>query len=152
MERSGLEEEQIQFLEASIEMFDLLKEMLQYYEDQAGEMAERAEGKRKEELLKLKEALFQNQRRKPESYVEAVQLVWMYCLMTPIIDIGRCDVFFGDLYCHDIDNGILTEEEALKITQNFFQLVDHLDCETDGRVIVGGYGRRNPEKIGRAHV
>lgn len=108
-------------------------------------MAERAEGKRKEELLKLKEALFQNQRRKPESYLEAVQLVWMYCLMTPIIDIGRCDVFFGDLYCHDIDNGILTEEEALKITQNFFQLVDHLDCETDGRVIVGGYGRRNPE-------
>ena len=145
MERSGLEEEQIQFLEASIEMFDLLKDMLQYYEDQAGEMAERAEGKRKEELLKLKEALFQNQRRKPESYLEAVQLVWMYCLMTPIIDIGRCDVFFGDLYCHDIDNGILTEEEALKITQNFFQLVDHLDCETDGRVIVGGYGRRNPE-------
>lgn len=85
MERSGLEEEQIQFLGASIEMFDLLKEMLQYYEDQAGEMAERAEGKRKEELLKLKEALFQNQRRKPESYLEAVQLVWMYCLMTPIM-------------------------------------------------------------------
>ena len=44
--------------------------------EQAGEMAERAEGKRKEELLKLKEALFQNQRRKPESYLEAVQLVW----------------------------------------------------------------------------
>lgn len=54
MKRNGLEEEQLQFLEASVQMFELLKEMPHYYEKQAGDMAESAEGKRKEESLSLK--------------------------------------------------------------------------------------------------
>ena len=28
-------------------------------------------------------------------------------------------------------------------------MIDHLDCETDGRVIVGGYGRRNQSNADR---
>ncbi len=145
LEEDGLAESQVQFLTASLDMLKLLKDILAYYEKQARELAEGAEGSRKKELLRLADALSQNQVAKPASYLEAVQLVWMYCLLGPIIDIGRCDVFFGDLYCHDIDNRVINEGEALQITMNFFRLIDHLDCETDGRVIVGGYGRRNPE-------
>jgi hypothetical protein len=33
--------------------------------------------------------------------------------------------------------------------QNLCVLIDSLDCETDGRVIVGGYGRRNPVNADR---
>lgn len=145
LQAEGLEKEQIQFLNAALDMLDLYKNVLNYYEQQAAKMADSAEGVRRQELVRLADALHNNQIAKPASYLEAVQLVWMYCLLGPIIDIGRCDVFFGDLYCHDIDHQVLTEEEALRITMNFFQLIDHLDCETDGRVIVGGYGRRNPK-------
>jgi pyruvate-formate lyase len=141
----GLDDGQTQFLEASLDMLQLFRDILCYYERQAREMAEEASGTRREELLRLADALCKNQVEKPASYIEAVQLVWMYCLMAPIIDIGRCDVFFGDWYCHDIDNHVLDEEEALKITMNFFKLIDHLDCEVDGRVVLGGYGRRNVE-------
>jgi len=142
-------EESKKFLKASIEMLTLLIDMLAYYEVQASELLKEAKGERKIELERLRDALKCNQIQAPKSYIESVQLVWMYCLLTPIIDIGRCDVFFGDLYSHDIDHGVLTEDEALKITQCFFKLVDHLDCETDGRVIVGGYGRRNQEQADR---
>ena len=34
----------------------------------------------------------------------------------------------------------MTEEDAVELLRSFFRLIDHLDCETDGRVIVGGYG------------
>jgi hypothetical protein len=51
--------------------------------------------------------------------------------------------------CQDIDSGRLTEEEAVALLCSFYRLIDHLDCETDGRVIVGGYGRRNPVNADR---
>lgn len=149
LEDKTLEENQILFLQGALDMLKLFRSILCYYEEQAREMAKGEKGLRQKELLRLADALHQNQIAKPASYLEAVQLVWMYCLLTPIIDIGRCDVFFGDLYCHDIDSNILTEEEALQITMNFFRLIDHLDCEVDGRVVLGGYGRRNPETADR---
>ena len=85
----------------------------------------------------------------PSSMLEALQLVWIYSLMAPLIEFGRLDEYLGDLYVHDVDNGIITEEEAVELLKSFFRLIDHLDCETDGRVIVGGYGRRNPENADR---
>lgn len=70
-------------------------------------------------------------------------------MMAQLIEFGRMDVYLGDFYCHDIDNGIITEAQALRMVQSFYRLVDHLDCDTDGRVIVGGYGRRNPGNADR---
>ena len=69
--------------------------------------------------------------------------------MCPLVEFGRMDEYLGDLYCHDIDNGVITEAQALKMAQTYFYLIDALDDETDGRVIVGGYGRRNPENADR---
>ena len=69
--------------------------------------------------------------------------------MTPSTEFGRLDVYLGDFYCHDIDNGVLTEQEALEIIQSMFRLMDSLDCDTTGRLFIGGYGRRNPENADR---
>ena len=44
---------------------------------------------------------------------------------------------------------MITEQEALEMIQSLFRLIDHLDCEVDGRVIVGGYGRRNTANADR---
>ena len=87
--------------------------------------------------------------RTPGSMLEALQLVWIYGIMAPLIEYGRLDEYLGDLYVHDVDHGIITEEDAVELLRSFFRLIDHLDCETDGRVIVGGYGRRNPENADR---
>ncbi len=93
--------------------------------------------------MRMAAALDAIQLAPPASLLEALQLAWLYSLMAPLIEFGRLDEWAGDLYALDLDSGRLTEEEAVELICSFFRLIDHLDCETDGRVIVGGCGRRN---------
>jgi len=101
------------------------------------------------ELVRMSLSLAAIRSAPPTSLLQALQLVWIYSLMAPLIEFGRLDVYAGDLYAHDVDSGIISEEGAVQLVESFFRLIDHLDCETDGRVIVGGYGRRNPQAADR---
>lgn len=129
---------------------EVLKDVCRHYQAQASELAQNAATpQRRREMQDLAAALEQITKRAPQSMLEAIQLAWLYSMMAQLIEFGRMDVYLGDFYCHDIDNGIITEAQALRMVQSFYRLVDHLDCDTDGRVIVGGYGRRNPENADR---
>ena len=122
---------------------DLVETVCHFYEKDIAKQLENVSGKRKDELQVMQKALKAIVERAPETMQEAMQLVWIYCLLTPQIEFGRMDIYLGDFYVNDIEKGVLTEETALALVQSFFRLIDHLDCEVDGRVIVGGYGRRN---------
>ena len=129
---------------------ELMGQVCLWYRDQALELlAQAADEKRKGELRRMAQALEAIAERAPGSMMEALQLVWIYGIMAPLLQFGRMDVYLGDWYAHDIDNGVLTEEEALALLQSYFRQIDSLDSETDCRVIVGGYGRRNPENADR---
>ncbi len=129
---------------------ELVKEVCLFYREQLLHKKEKEKDtKRAQELEKMAQVLENITIRKPESLREAIQLVWIYSLLTPEIEFGRMDVYLGDFYVHDVDNGIITEQEALEMIQSLFRLIDHLDCEVDGRVIIGGYGRRNKENADR---
>lgn len=129
---------------------ELMGQVCLWYRDQALELlAQAADEKRKGELRRMAQALEAITERAPGSMMEALQLVWIYGIMAPLLQFGRMDVYLGDWYAHDIDNGVLTEEEALALLQSYFRQIDSLDSETDCRVIVGGYGRRNPENADR---
>ena len=129
---------------------EVLKDVCRHYQAQASELAQNAATpQRRREMQDLAAALEQITKRAPQSMLEAIQLAWLYSMMAQLIEFGRMDVYLGDFYCHDIDNGIITEAQARRMVQSFYRLVDHLDCDTDGRVIVGGYGRRNPENADR---
>ena len=155
----GLEQEVRRFRESAADkvLFDsmldvlaLVKEVCRHYQLQAEGLATAAPSdRRRSELTRMAEALAAIQERPPRSMREALQLVWIYALMAPLIEFGRLDEYLGDLYVHDVEHGIITDGEALQLCQSFFRLIDHLDCETDGRVIVGGYGRRNPANADR---
>lgn len=128
----------------------LIIDVCRWYQKQAEELAANAPTeKRKKQMTDLAKALDAICVRKPASMLEALQLVWIYSLMTPQLQFGRLDVYLGDFYAHDIDNGVITEEEALTMLQSYFRQIDALDSETDCRVICGGYGRRNPENADR---
>ena len=125
---------------------ELLKEVCLFYKKQALEKKENEKDpSRSMQYDIMAQVLESITLRKPETMREAIQLVWIYSLLTPQIEFGRMDFYLGDLYVHDIENGIISENEALEMVQSFFRLIDHLDCEVDGRVIIGGYGRRNRE-------
>lgn len=119
-----------------------------YREDALTQMAE-AEEPRKRQLQQIADTMEALPQRAPQTLHEGIQLAWLYSLLTPAIELGRIDVYLGDLYVKEIDAKTITEADALGMVQSFFRLIDHLNCETDGRVIVGGYGRRNPENADR---
>ena len=124
---------------------DVLVECCHAYEAFALEAAKKAATReRKQEMEAVAKACLAICDHAPASLLEAIELCWIYGLMCPLIEFGRMDEYLGDLYAHDIDTQVLSEEQALKMIQSLFVLIDSLDCETDGRVIVGGYGRRNP--------
>ena len=129
---------------------DLIAECCLYYRDQALRMAEsHPDAQRAAELRVMAQVLQSITERAPQSMREAIQLVWMYGIMAPQVEYGRADIYLGDLYVKDIDSGALSDEEALALVQSYFRLIDHLNCEVDGRLFVGGLGRRNTENADR---
>lgn len=129
---------------------ELISQVCIWYQKQASELAQTTTlQKRKKQLNDMAAALGNISCKAPGSMLEALQLVWIYGIMSPLLQFGRVDVYLGDWYVHDIDKGIITEEEALEMLQSYFRQIDSLDSETDCRVIIGGYGRRNPENADR---
>ena len=131
--------------ESMLDTLSLIKEVCLFYAEQAKSMAVLASGNRKNQLLNMETALRNITANAPGSMLEGLQLAWIYGIMSPLLEYGRLDVYIADLYVNDLEKGIITENEAVEMTKSYFRLIDHLDAETDGRVIVGGYGRRNPE-------
>lgn len=129
---------------------DVVIDSCRYYEKQAREKAELITNpKRKDELLQLADVLNKNATRKPETFYEALQLSWLYTLMCGSLESGRVDVYLGDFYVHDVDNGIISEAEALSLMHSFWRLIIELFRDVDGRVIIGGRGRRNEANADR---
>ena len=140
----------VELFEAMLDTLALVGEVCLHYEKQARVLAlEAKDEKRRGELESMAKALAAIQKSPPSSLREALQLVWIYGIMAPLIEYGRLDEYAGDLYAREADACIITEEEAVQLVSSYFSLIDHLDCETDGRVIVGGYGRRNPVNADR---
>lgn len=80
-------------------------------------------------------------KRPPQNFREAIQLAWLYSLISGVSNYGRMDMYLGDFYANDIDSGTLTEEEALELIKSLWQLIADRKIEANGRIIIGGKGR-----------
>ena len=152
LSRAQLKNGDVILFESMIGALRLLKEVCLYYKKQALNKKTKAKNATRAKQYETMGQVLENITvRRPETMREAIQLVWLYGLLTPQVEFGRMDVYLGDLFVHDIDNdnGIISDQEALEMIQSIFRLIDHLDCEVDGRVIVGGYGRRNKNNADR---
>ncbi len=139
-----------QLYEGMLIALDVFIDSCHHYEKQAIDKANATSDlKRKQELWKLAEVLKKNAVSKPETFYEALQLSWLYTLICGSLELGRVDVYLGDFYVHDIDNGIITEEEALSLMHSYWRLINELFRDVDGRVIIGGRGRRNEKNADR---
>jgi pyruvate-formate lyase len=85
----------------------------------------------------------------PETLREAIQLSWLYALISGVVNYGRMDIYLGDYYANDIDSGCITEEEALKYLQSLWKLIADRQIWFNGRIIVGGMGRPNTANADR---
>ncbi|MDR3050372.1 MAG: hypothetical protein LBU67_01450 [Oscillospiraceae bacterium] len=136
--------------ESMLGAVDVLRDMCLWYALQALAAAEAAaDPERRQQLRDLHQALTHIAGHAPQTFLQGLQLVWLYGVMVPQLEFGRMDIYMGDLYAGDIDAGRITQQQALQQLVSFYRLIDSLDCEMDGRVIVGGYGRRNPQNADR---
>ncbi|QBN17854.1 pyruvate formate lyase family protein [Flavobacterium nackdongense] len=139
-----------ELFEGMLMALDVFNYSCHHYELQAIEKAKATtDPKREKELLQLADVLKKNTLRKPESFYEALQLSWLYTLICGSLELGRVDIYLGDFYANDIDNGVITEAEALSLMHSYWKLINDLFRDVDGRVIIGGRGRRNEKNADR---
>lgn len=146
---ASLTAEQKDFLQALEGLADLLAEILGLYEEQFRQLA--AEGADPTQVQPVLDSLARLKAGAPACFRDALQLVWIYSAMTGGRDFGRMDVYLGDLYAQDIDRGAMTEEEAIELLLSFYRLMKETDSR-DGRIVMGGLGRRNPENADRVSM
>lgn len=121
------------FYEACLIALDVLSDVCRRY---AGDAFSRGD-------QKLGKALFAITEAAPATFLEAMQLSWLYSLISGVLNYGRMDDYLGDYLVHDLQAGTLTREEALAYTCSLWRLIDARKTVFHGRVIIGGKGRHH---------
>ena len=101
--------------------------------------------KRKEELSKIANTLEKVATQKPDTFFEAIQLLWMLyvgfnmqaCAGTTSA-FARFDQYMYPFYKKDIENGIITEEEALLYVCNLFAKINEPKMRVVIAMTIGG--------------
>ena len=145
----SLAEDQRDFLTALSGLIDLLTDIIGLYDGQL--LSKLAEGADPAWLQPILDSLTRLKAGPPQGFRDALQLVWLYSVLAGGRDFGRMDVYLGDLYVQDIDSGALTEEEAVALLLSFYRLMKDTDSR-DGRIVMGGRGRRNPANADRVSL
>ncbi len=139
------DEKKIAFYEGTIETLESVRQVLKRYSDYIKvEISDTEDNTRKNELIKMSENLDNVYDNPPKTLHEAVQLMTVYLLCGRNVELGRIDNYLGEFYKNDIENGTITKQEAVRLIDNLFTI---MECERgrDTRAIIGGRGRVNEE-------
>lgn len=134
------------FYQAVLECFDIFASCAQALREKALKQSEAAEGARKQELLRMAKDLEHIRERRPETFPQAMQLFWLYAMLAGVINYGRLDDYLGPYLVRDYQAGRLTEDEAYRYVKCLWTMIENRRTTVNGRVIVGGKGRRHPKE------
>ncbi|MDR1919661.1 MAG: pyruvate formate-lyase, partial [Tannerellaceae bacterium] len=113
--------------------------------DALSQMKTNSEERRKE-LNRIYWGLEKIKEGKPETFHEAMQLIWLYALLSGVINYGRLDDYLGTYLVADLKAGRLNDEEAYRYVHALWTLIENRRTTVNGRIIVGGKGRKNSEE------
>ncbi|HEY5585981.1 MAG TPA: pyruvate formate lyase family protein [Ruminiclostridium sp.] len=134
----------IELFEAMERALELLSKCCIYYSDMAMELYSVEQGPvRKQELLEMSASLKKIAFEKPETLREAIQLSWLYSIVSGSMNYGRMDVYLGDFLANDVETGVLSIAEAQELINSYWRLIVARKSTWNGRVVLGGKGRRN---------
>ena len=123
------------------------------YRVQALALAEQAQDREaRQRMLNMADALEAIQHRAPRTFLEGVQLMWIYSVSSDLMNYGRMDDYLGPLYADDVDAGRITEEDAVRIVLGLYKHFKEINKIHDCRVIIGGVGRRHAEAADRLAI
>lgn len=114
------------FYRAVLIVIDAVKTYAERFSKLAAEMAEKAEGQRKEELLEISRICAKVPYEPAETFKEAIQSTWFIQLILQIesnghsLSYGRFDQYLYPYYKHDKDLGLITDDEVVEILDNLW--------------------------------
>lgn len=134
-----------------------LEEVIRLYQqrarDKAEEIAKREDTEKNRAALRrmraVGEAMGAILADRPRHLLEAVELFWMYVLVSEVRNYGRIDNYLGRFYADDIDTGYLTQQQADGIVLKLWERMSKRRTITDGRIFIGGRGRQEEKKADR---
>ncbi len=130
--------------ESMIEALKLLQKVVDHHIDEVEtKLTTSMSKKRKQQLVNLLDALREIRSERPSTMLGAMQLSWLYSSMAGVVNYGRMDDYLGDYLVNDLTSGHLSEEEAIELILSQWRLIEVKRTNVNGRVIVGGRGRRN---------
>ncbi len=128
---------------------DLFVQSAEHLRISALKQMEDCDEKRRKELDTICKGLEKIKCDKPETFHEALQLFWLFALLAGVINYGRLDDYLGPYMAADIDNGIITEDEAYEYLYSLWTMIENRRTTVNGRIIVGGRGRKHPKEADR---
>lgn len=144
MEISSMSNQNPDFYESAIAALKTFQNICVTYSTELSQMALKANSPQKKDLWSaMSDNLNHIAHDKPVTFWQAAQLAYLYFLVSGTYNYGRMDEYLGSYYAHDLDTGVLTEEEALTIIKSLWSLIIERDTVFDGRVILGGKDRKN---------
>ncbi len=140
--RSAQDADSDAFLQGLIGALDIFTGVAVRYAQQADALA-RSHPQRAADLTRLRDDLYHICEDRPKTYAQAIQLFWLYSLMSLTRNYGRMDVYLGDFLAQDLAEGRLTPDEGDRLTLALWRMIARRTDNFNNRVIVGGLGRRN---------
>jgi pyruvate-formate lyase len=106
-------------------------------------------GESRDRMVRIGESLEAITDAPPQTLHQAMQLLLLYAIVSGALSYGRLDVSLGDFLAADLDAHRLDEGQALELVQGLWQLIADRKTTFNGRVMVGGRGRRNERNADR---
>jgi pyruvate-formate lyase len=81
---------------------------------------------------------------RPATFHQAIQLFWVYAVLSGSINYGRMDDCLGPFLSRDLAEGLIDENTAKAYLKSLWTLIENRRTTVNGRIICGGEGRKNP--------
>jgi pyruvate-formate lyase len=132
------------FYKAALGCLDLFVDCASHLQKTCLEQMPESDKKRKRELQRIYDGLEMVKTEKPATFHEAMQLFWLFALLSGVINYGRLDDYLGPFLVADLNDGRLTDREACEYVHALWTMIENRRTTVNGRIIVGGKGRKHP--------
>lgn len=134
------------FYKAALGCLDIFVDCASSLQNDALQQMNGCNDDRRRELETMYQGLEKIKTDKPETLHEAMQLFWLFALLSGVINYGRLDDYLGPFLVADLEAGRLTEESAYRYIHSLWTMIENRRTTVNGRIIVGGRGRKYPKE------
>lgn len=123
--RAAADEKALALHEAFLGCFDIVEKVIDHHIQLCvAELETTADLTRKHQMNDLIDALNAIRSDKPHTFLQGIQLSWLYSLCSGVVNFGRMDDYLGDLLVADLEAGRITERQAINYIRSHYRLIE----------------------------